>query len=364
MGAFKALTLASAMVLANAGATFAADLLPPPPPEPVLIADPDFSGWYIRGDVGVGINSLKMRASTFTAYNPLDPKNDVKRDQASLGDSTFLRLGVGYQINNWFRADVTGEYRTSSIFHSIESFKNTSNFAATGIQDPLTTGPNFGSCGQVVNLDHPVGVQNALDGLTAQDRCYDKYTSSVRSAVLMANGYVDLGTWYNLTPYVGAGIGAVNHRWSGLTDQGGNNTGFGFAKSSSQTNLAWALMTGVAYSVTPNLKLELGYRYLNMGGINSKAIICSVAPTPPACHLEVQHAKLSSSDIHIGMRWLISANSYGNGQALYWGQNGAASGSLTGGGGYAAGGGGYAAAGGYGGGAGLAPPPGALVKRY
>ena len=344
MGAFKALTLASAMVLANAGASFAADLLPPPPAEPVLIADPDFSGWYIRGDVGVGFNSLKMRASTFNDKTYKPANDGVRIDRSAINDSAFLRLGAGYQFNNWFRADVTGEYRTSAAVDSIESYRN--------IHFPnMAVGQ--GSCGPVVTATFTV-----KQG--AQARCYDQYSSNLRSALVMANGYVDLGTWYNLTPFVGVGVGAVNHKWSELSDRAGNNTGFGTAKTSTQTNLAWALMTGVAYSVTPNLKLEIGYRYLNMGSLNSRPIVCTQIS---GCHYEVQHIKVASQDVHIGMRWLISANSYGNGQALYWGQNGAASGSLTGGG-YAAGGGGYAAAGGYGGGAVLAPAQGPLVKRY
>ena len=362
MGAFKALTLAGALVLANAGAAFAADLLPPPP-EPVMIADPDYSGWYIRGDVGVGLNSMKLR-STFQNAN-FDPIfNDVQHDNQSIGDSTFLRLGAGYQFNNWFRADVTGEYRTSAAINSVESYKNIAHFpvfSPANLPDAQTLGPLNGSCGQVANLDHAIGV--VVPGqANAIGRCFDKYSSSIRSALLMANGYVDLGTWYNLTPYVGAGIGAVNHRWSEVTDAS-NNGGFGQSKAVSKTNLAWALMTGVAYSVTPNLKLELGYRYLNMGSINSHQIVCNDIAT---CQFETHRLKLASSDIHIGMRWLISANSYGNGQALYWGQNGATGGSLVAGGGYAAGGG-FAAGGSYpaGGQVALPPPPsGHLVRRY
>ena len=312
MGKFNALVLAGALALATgAGAAYAADLLPPPPqPEPPQ-ADPVFDGWYIRADVGIGINDVRMR-STFQDKT-FDPAfNDVRTDRSRIEDSTFLRAGFGYQVNNWFRADVTGEYRTSAAIHATESYKN------IDFGNPPT---GFGSCGFV-----PSATLTTAQG--AQDRCYDKYTSSVKSYVFMANGYVDLGTWYNLTPYVGLGVGIANNRLSSVTDQAGNNTGFGESKSISKWSPAYALMTGVAYSVTPNLKLEAGYRYLDLGKINSAPIVCSLLQ---GCHYEVQRFKLTSNDIHIGMRWLLSANSYGNGQALYWGQNGAASGSLSGG---------------------------------
>ena len=41
----------------------------------------------------------------------------------------------------------------------------------------------------------------------------------------MANAYVDLGTWWCLTPYVGAGVGMANIKISGFRDDGFNYTG-------------------------------------------------------------------------------------------------------------------------------------------
>ena len=352
MGHFKALTLAGALLLATAGAAFAADLLPPPPaPEPVM-ADPEFSGWYIRGDVGVGITSSSKLKSSFNDAGFDSVFNDVQTDKTTLGDSVFLRAGVGYQFNNWLRADLTGEYRTGVAINAIESYKNIAYPLIPGQPDSGTTGNVFGSCGLVPNLTNSVA-----NG--AQGRCYDKYSSSVRSIVVMANGYVDLGTWYNLTPYVGAGVGLSNNRWSTVTDQAGNNTGFGYSAEKSKTSLAWALMTGVSYAVTPNLKLELGYRYLNMGDITSAPITCS---NLAGCHFEVQKLTLASQDLHIGMRWLIGANAHGNGQALYWGEGGAAAGSLAQGAGYAGGGTAYAGGGAYTGGA--VQRGGPVVRRY
>lgn len=347
MGKSKALIIASAMALiSGTGAVWAADLLPPPPPAPIPVAEPEFGGWYLRADVGIGLNDLRLRQSYDDGglFHPGNIENDVRTDQKSLEDSTFLRAGIGYQFNPWFRADVTGEYRTSSAFNAIESFRNT-DFAGNG----------FGSCGVAPVTFVSANVVTQTGAANPIQRCYDKYTASVRSAVVLANGYIDLGTWYNLTPYVGAGIGVANNRITSLTDFG-NNGGAGIAANNSKWSPAWALMAGVAYSVTPNLKLEAGYRYLDLGSINSKPIVCNDL-SPGSCHFEVQRLKLTSNDFHIGMRWLLSANSYGNGQALYWGQGGAASGTLAGGG--YAGGGGYAAAG-----AGYEPSGRPLVKRY
>lgn len=103
MGPFKALVIASAVALTSgAGAAWAADLLPPPQqPAPVPVADPDFSGWYLRADVGIGINNLRLRQSYDDGglFKPRDAENDVRTDQKSLSDSTFIRIGAGYQVN-------------------------------------------------------------------------------------------------------------------------------------------------------------------------------------------------------------------------------------------------------------------------
>src|SRR3954468_12718972 len=56
MGTIKRTALAGLVAVATSAPAFAADLLPPPPPPPpvpVPIVDVG-SGWYLRGDVGVG----------------------------------------------------------------------------------------------------------------------------------------------------------------------------------------------------------------------------------------------------------------------------------------------------------------------
>lgn len=263
MGSIKAFLIASVLAVAATNLAEAADLLPPPPPlEPVIAPASDFGGWYLRGDVGVGIASINnLRSSFDSGFTVVGDEFNSK----SIGDSTTLGMGVGYQFNKWFRADITGEYRTGAGYHSIES----AVFQCGGI-----------------------GVV----------RCHDNYTGQVSSAVALANGYVDLGTWYGLTPFVGAGVGFSENFFKGLTDQG-EVGGFGFAPDHTSTSFAWAAMAGVGYSITPNLKLELGYRYLDMGTITSAGIQCQ---NTPACGHEIQRFHLTSNDIRLGMRWVFA----------------------------------------------------------
>ena len=72
----------------------------------------------------------------------------------------------------------------------------------------------------------------------------------------MANAYVDLGTWWCLTPYVGVGVGMANIKISGFRDDGFNYTRPGsdnstaYADDASKWNFAWAVHAGMTYKVT------------------------------------------------------------------------------------------------------------------
>jgi opacity protein-like surface antigen len=266
-GSMQAIFLAGALAAGMTTMANAADLALPPPP-PVVEAPPpppQFGGWYLRGDVGVGVSQMSSLRNSFA------PGFTVGGDEfnaGSLGDAAFADVGVGYQFNNWFHADVTGEYRTGARFHSIESYTS--------------------FCG-------------ALSG-----RCYDDYSGNVNSAVFLANGYFDVGTWWGVTPYIGAGVGIAHNTFGSVTDIGQTpNQGFGFASSNSTNNFAWAAMAGLSYAVTPNLRLELGYRYLDMGNVTSGGIACTNVAAG-GCGFEVQKFHLASQDIRIGMRWMFA----------------------------------------------------------
>lgn len=273
MGTTRALFLATLAIGASTAAS-AADLLPPPPPLPLPPAPApvaDFGAWYIRGDVGVGAAQMTEWRSTLqpNSYGEL-PQGPVVPEYASLGDQTFGGAGVGYQFNNWLRGDLTGEYRTEASYRAVI------NYALPGV---------FGS---------------------------DLYSAGVSSTVFLANGYVDLGCWRGITPFVGAGLGFATNNMRGLNDWGSSNASFGspgvaLAPDRSQTNFAWALMGGLAFNVTPNVKLEVGYRYLDMGGMRSNSLACYDGPD---CFYEKQSFHLASHDIRLGFRYLLGEPSH------------------------------------------------------
>ena len=68
------------------------------------------SGWYLRGDVGVGNQHFKSFDFTQTNVAVVWPAT-WRIDQKDIKDTFFFGVGLGYQWNNWLRFDVTGEYR-------------------------------------------------------------------------------------------------------------------------------------------------------------------------------------------------------------------------------------------------------------
>jgi opacity protein-like surface antigen len=238
---------------------YAADMAAPPPPQmqyqPVVVEQPA-GGWYLRGDIGIGIMN---HSNVAFEQNPLN-FSDFTISHTSLGDSTFLMAGVGYELNNWLRFDVTGEYRNKAAV----------NFFGTYHQ----SGGTFG----------------------------DQYQGSVRSVVFLANGYIDLGTWDCLTPFIGAGVGGAWNQFADLTDTSiatfSGGAGSGIGRNSSSVSFAWALHAGISYAVTQNFSVELAYRYLNYGSVTD-AIDCAGGCNADSYKLQ----NLSSNDIMLGMRW-------------------------------------------------------------
>ena len=109
MRSVKSLIAAGAASLLSSVA-FAADMPIAPPP---MYAPPpveDFGGWYLRGDIGFS-NQRVDRLN-----NADDVRLTSSVQNLSFNTAGIFGLGAGYKFNNWFRADVTGEYRGKSQF--------------------------------------------------------------------------------------------------------------------------------------------------------------------------------------------------------------------------------------------------------
>jgi opacity protein-like surface antigen len=216
------------------------------------IMQPEYSGWYLRGFVGVGMNT---GSNIEYLPDPANVGNGFVFDQHSMGDTMFVGGGGGYEVNHWLRFDGTVEYRARAQVN------------ARGVYDPIL-------------------------GLG------DSYQGYIKSLVFLANAFADLGTWNCFTPFVGAGIGAAYNQVVDFVDMGIGTTGAGFGRNTAEWHLAWAVYAGVAYNVTRNFKVDLSYRYLNYG--SAKDTVDCIGGCVPDSY---KFGNLQSHDFMLGFRW-------------------------------------------------------------
>ncbi|MGV3550147.1 outer membrane protein [Rhizobium sp.] len=215
----KIVAFASAMLALGAQAK-AADLYAPEP-APQVVEQPVAAvanGWYLRGDVSYDILDMKG-AHYYQGSN----SNNVNFTKASLNNTGNLGVGIGYQVNDYFRVDKTFDYMFSTKFR----------------------GSTAGKCG---------------DG----NRCVSRDASNFSAYGLMANAYVDLYKWGMVTPYVGFGLGGTYVKWDDLKNT--TEDGTFRHKGRNSWRFTYALMAGASIDVTCQVKADLGYRYRNVAG--------------------------------------------------------------------------------------------------
>jgi opacity protein-like surface antigen len=255
MSRVSSYVLAGATALVASSGALAADLAAAY--QPIMTG-----GWYLRGYIGQSnqfVNSISHPSfATAPQFEFLD--------KGGFDSAPFFGAGVGYQWNSWFRTDVTGEYRGKAGFHALDRFFNT--------------------------------------GTAAYNT--NEYTASKSEWVALVNAYIDLGTWWSITPFVGAGVGVAFNTIDHFRDNNIIAGGGGFADTGRQTNLAWALHAGASYRASSNLAVELSYRYLNVGNAHSgilqnlDPLFVSGNPLAPMTFHNIQ-----SHDLMLGLRWLL-----------------------------------------------------------
>ena len=240
-----AILVAGLLVAASFGCAGAVDLPPVPQLPPPGVETEEFSGFYLRGDVGAG---QAEKPDLSAARNPvplavwqglLSPYASQAFDNTTPSAFGLIDAGFGYEFNRWLRFDATLEYQGGAELKS--------RFATADFQNPLVGGPLY------------------VAGF---------FRAPVASAVALVNGYVNLPAFWGFSPFIGAGIGFADNGLSGVAEHGYAAAPSGFfaptgeyVSSAWKTGFAWALTAGVDFSVAPNLKLEASYRYLNKGGI-------------------------------------------------------------------------------------------------
>jgi opacity protein-like surface antigen len=197
------------------------------------------SGWYLRGDIGYAFSTSASGAFNYRTYNTgTGAYGSATYDSASVTGGISYGIGFGYAFTDLLRADLTAE-RFNIRFNGVRT----------------TTTPCAGQ---------PAGTT-----------CRSDDSATLYGTSVMANGYVDLGTFAGFTPYVGAGAGVTHVTWSTLTATNSCVSGVGactgtVAATTHNGQTSWrfsyAAMAGIAYDVNDKLKVRLGYKYRKIRG--------------------------------------------------------------------------------------------------
>lgn len=193
-------------------------------------------GWYLRGDLGYRLLHIGTASSSDATQVPAPASS--KLDNNIVGG-----YGIGYQWD-WLRFDVTGDY----------------------------------------------GGRNKYTGTTAGGATL---TGQVETFTALVNGYVDLGTWSKLTPYVSGGIAGAYVAVSNYSNPAAVAPMPSAALAEHRWNLAWAATAGISYNVTRDFLIDASYRHIDMGD----------ASGGPSRDLTIKH--LSGDEIRLGFPYIL-----------------------------------------------------------
>ena len=248
--------IASALM---SGAAYSADLIPPP----VVEFEPEYEiggNLYLRGYVGFTNQEVDELSSNLLNSPGFEMLN-------SEFDSGGLAGGaIGYRFNEWFRADISAEYRMRVSYDGLDRF----------------------------DADGNGSFANAVDYT-------NHYTADKSEFLVMANAFFDLGTYHGITPYVGAGLGVSYTMINNFTDTNVRNNAIFYAEDNGEWSFAWALHAGLGYEVNDRVTLDFGYRYLDLGD-GAAGDLVGFDGNNPSVDL-TDFKGLTSHDVTLGFRW-------------------------------------------------------------
>jgi len=199
---FRVGLLASASLIGFWGvSTGQAADLPPPPPPPQYVEVVDARSSCFYLRADIGGSFHRRPVITKQGGGAFTSATNEK-----IKDHAFVEAGVGCQINKHVRVEATGGYRFRS------------------------------------------SLTEAFGGLDAE---LETYTGFV-------NAFWDVVNYGGFTPYIGAGVGLAHHRLVNVklpaVSADGNSTDF-----------AYHVTAGVSYDLTDSVKMDLAYRYVDLG---------------------------------------------------------------------------------------------------
>ncbi len=251
--------LASTLV---SGVAFAADYTPPPVVDFQPEYEAEFGGnLYLRGFVGFTNQRVDHLDNVLFQTGNFETLNSEFEAGGLVGGA------IGYRFNEWFRAELSAEYRMRTAYDGLDRYDG--------------------------NRDGDFA-DNPDDGT-------NRYTADKSEYVVMANAFLDLGSYHGISPYVGAGAGASYTMIDNFVDTNTPRGGVAYAADNGEWNFAWALHAGVGFEVNDRVTLDLGYRYMHLGDGSTGDVIAYTGTN--TVNNPTQFNDMSSHDVVFGLRY-------------------------------------------------------------
>lgn len=246
-----------AMATALALPATAADYIPEPPVIEYEEPAPVYGGWYLRGHIGMSNQRLGGLRNAVHAAG-----NFEWLDRGGFDSAPLFGGGVGFKVNDYLRLDGIVEYRGKASFSALDRY-------------PAAGGAPGGT---------------------------NDYDAKKSEFLLMANAYADLGNFYGITPYIGAGLGVSRNTIHHFRDVNVPNNSVAYSGTESDWQLAWALHAGVGIQATDRVTIDLGYSYLDLGDARTRDVVTYDGATNVG---PFRFKNITSHDFKLGVRYAL-----------------------------------------------------------
>jgi opacity protein-like surface antigen len=140
--------------------------------------------------------------------------------------------------------------------------------------------------------------------LADRDQFPSYFNADVKSTSVMLAGYYDLPYRW-VQPYVGAGVGWARNKIGAITNSGGALAPISTERpGGTWSGMAWSVMLGVGIPLWSRLTLDIGYRYTDLGKIESRPgdVTCSPTPCPGVTYSGLT-GRLRAHEVTGGLRF-------------------------------------------------------------
>lgn len=235
------------------------------------------SNYYMRLGIGMSLRDSDAEFRPVECGNGTSLACDNGTDQkqtfikGGYGDSFTKEMGLGINVNSFLRFDAVIAERSDFSFDEDRGARGTTAHYDTSASDdplnPLAIDPLY---------DQEMEVKNTIRNLTVMGSLYlDFFRRYSRDEMGMLSRSA-------VAPYIGVGVGYAQNEISDMTgeftqvyDPDVNGTanyllpGMWRLEGQQSSGLAWMVTGGIGFALSEKTWLDISYRYLNLGTIET-----------------------------------------------------------------------------------------------